>query len=275
MEDNEAQRTQETIKTNQGGIPIEGLLDITSLVEECASSLTLAEPFLEAKETFHFSLHDSMAATQLMDKKMDCCEIPASHYSKEDGIEDKVVFPRPAPSSLDDPFHSLPWDDLTVRDAAVLGLEMLVRLQASLSGSSVGESTFTCLYAHARVLSDMRSKLYGEKSLSDPWQLPNENKETRYAQFIVFVFALALVDGTLATREIINNGDIWEEEDFSPNTHDIPFFTEREDVPMIKLLEQAMHMTKDQGKENPDYETIMWMVTFHFGFVSMCKALVS
>jgi Mak10 subunit, NatC N(alpha)-terminal acetyltransferase len=139
----------------------------------------------------HF-LHEAMAASQLLDPKMDCCQIPASliapwhnaitaaaatvtpistttasssngntdenpeRHSEE---EERLIYPRPIPSCLTDPMTPLPWHDLTLCSATFISLEILVRLQALVSGSAVGESTFTCLYAHASVLADMKQRL--------------------------------------------------------------------------------------------------------------------
>lgn len=286
------------------------LENITKLVEECSAALTLAEPFVRNPNCF--SLHDTMAATQLMDRKMDCCEIPASYYlgfpraateiaakagreaakgdqnKPEAGVEDKygaqtedefrTVFPRPPPKSLDDPFHPLPWNELTVRDAAIIGLEILVRLQSSLSGSSVGESTFTCLYAHAPVLSDMKQKLLGSQPLAEPFEirLPEvEEDDTCYAKFVVFASALALVEATDVTRGIIMNADIYEEEDFSTSTHDIRFYTDEEEVGTLPVLEHAMRLTKDRTHpDKHDIELIMLILSYLYGFISICTALV-
>ena len=180
------------------------MVDITSLVEECASSLSVSEPFL--CDPHSFNLHDAMAASQLMDKKMDSCEIPASimgpYGRRKDGEEEKMLFPRPIPTGLDDPFTPLPWDKLTMRDAAIICLEILVRLQSLLSGASVAESTFTCLYAHAAALTDMKSRLFPD-SLEGEFGDLMKDPIKKAAQLAVYAATLALVDMTEVFRDTV------------------------------------------------------------------------
>lgn len=254
------------------------LIDITSLIEECASSLTLKEPFLCNRDSF--SLHDSMAATELLDRKMDCCQIPVTHYCPIDHDEEtseglpKVVFPRPAPTCLDDDFSPLPWEELTTRTAAFITMEMLLRLQSFLSGSSVGESIFTCLYAHSSVLEDMKTKLFRDgTALKDGFEGPSREN---YPQFIVFTCTVAVVEITSVARGIVVNADIYEEEDFSPNTYDIPFYPpEGEEIDILALLKRAVEMSKDHSlKGDVDNDVIALIIGFLFGFLSTITFLV-
>jgi Mak10 subunit, NatC N(alpha)-terminal acetyltransferase len=152
------------------------MVDITDMIDRGISSLSIHEPFLCHDDTFN--LHDAMAASQLTDKKMDSCQIPAHlasplvyHSSPPSQSQDdhnnnsndeqqeqiKALFPRPPPTRLlDDPFLGpLPWHDLDTSQACHIVLEMLVRMQALFCGASVCESTFTCFYVHAGVLADM------------------------------------------------------------------------------------------------------------------------
>lgn len=247
------------------------LLDITTLIEKCATLLTFREPFVCNKASFN--LHDSMAATELTDRKMDCCEIPATHYV-ETSDADKVVFPRPVPNGLEDPFAPLPWKNLTVREAGYIALEMLVCFQAFLSGSSAGESTFTCLYVHTSVLADMKANLFGDKILLELMESEPPMPE-RYAQFFLFTCAIAVVDATDVVRSVIGNADIYEEEDFSPNTYDIPFYSEREDVSVLRIIETAMRMTTDtESVDKKQLEMNLCILGFLFGFLSVCGSLV-
>lgn len=247
-------------------------VDVTSWMESCASMLTVQDPFVCVKASFN--LHDSMAATELMDRKMDCCEIPAGLYLDSTALEDegKVVFPRPVPESLDDPFSPLPWNELTAWDASYVGVQILVTFQALLAGSSAGESTFTCLYLHASVLTDMKARLFGDRSLREPINLPCSGT---YAQFFLFVCAVSVVDLTDVVRSAIVNADIYEEEDFSPNTYDIPLYTDLEEVSTLHLLEVAMNMTREVTDVD---ETLLDLnqsvLGYLFGLLSACNTLV-
>jgi hypothetical protein len=269
-------------------VPLEGELscspsyvsteDVTSLVEECAASLTLAEPFLCHPDSF--SLFDSMAATQLGDRKIDCCQVPARRYVSS-ANPDKTVFPRPPPTGLSDAFHLLPWDDLTVHDTAHIGIQTLIRFQAFLSGSSIGESTATCLYVFEGVLSDMREQLFAnhnlEEMLSEQSIQPEQLLESIpnfFCKFIVYAFALSLVEATEDARNIIVNADIYEEEDLTLNSYDHKFLNSNEARSALSVLEVAMPLAKARGKEHEDYKVILLLLNVYFGFLSLAKGLV-
>merc|ERR1740124_527022 len=104
-----------------------------------------------------------MAALELMDTKMDSCEIDASFYhypppspndqnknknkndgddnnDKNDDEEDKgkvgssmsriTVPPRPAPKKLNDDLTTLPWENLTINQARIIIMEMSTRFES-------------------------------------------------------------------------------------------------------------------------------------------------
>jgi hypothetical protein len=258
----------------------EEMFDITDLIKNCASSLTYAEPVL--CNPLSFSLQDAMAATQVMDRKMDCCEVPAPQVSPWRTDTDTRLFPRPPPASLDDPFAPLPWDTLTMKDVAWISLEIIVRQQSLLSGASLGESTFTCLYAHNAVLADMRSRLFPGKdtdataTLIERFDGLMKDSPGTPAQYVLFTVALALVEITEVTRGIILNGDIYEEEDFVTNTHGITVFTESEEVNSATLIESAMKTTSElEGQDTDEIKTVLLILGFQFGYLSNCAKLVS
>jgi Mak10 subunit, NatC N(alpha)-terminal acetyltransferase len=218
-------------------------LDITAMIQDCASNcLSLQDPFLTNPDSFQ--LHDAMAASQLMDAKMDSCEIPADQVAPWNDPSG-MIFPRPIPTGLDDPMTPLPWEELSMEGAAVILLEILVRLQSLVSGSSVGESTFTVLYAHSGVLYDMLASLLRDDADADADVAQVEENiakilasmklsesrdasaavSTSVAKWSVFASTLALVEITETIRNIVINADIYEEEDFSVNTYNITFFT--------------------------------------------------
>ena len=95
------------------------LIDITDLINETCKSLTYANPLI-CKESFN--LYDSMSALDLMEPKMDGCQIPIDYYTKGGtstgtgtGIVtngkkgDKTVYvpPRPIPKNISQ--SSLVW----------------------------------------------------------------------------------------------------------------------------------------------------------------------
>lgn len=231
-------------------------LDLTSTFRACANALTLDEPFVRDKAVF--SLHDAMAASQLMDRKMDSCDIAPSLASplvavkkvkvgSNEGDEDEaVLFPRPIPTGLSDDFTVLFWESITMEQAAVIVTEILIRLTAQLNGASVGESTFTCLYAHRAVLLDMQQRLMGRNNIGGNDDDGNADAaedfnhafqvlltlkdeqggkamETLAAQYVVLAASYALVEATEIFRGIVHNADVYEEEDFASNTFGIPF----------------------------------------------------
>jgi hypothetical protein len=250
--------------------------DITDLIKDCASTLTYSEPVLS--NPLSFSLQDAMAATQVMDRKMDCCEVPAPQVSPWRTDTDTRLCPRPPPASLDDPFAPLPWDTLAIQDVAWISLEILVRQQSLLCGSSLGESTFTCLYAHTAVLADMKSRLFPgkEETLVERFEGLMKDSPGTPAQYVLFTVALALVEITEVTRGIILNGDIYEEEDFVTNTHGITLFTEEEKVNSATLLESAMETTRElEGQDTDEIKIILLILGFQFGYLSCCAKLVS
>lgn len=226
------------------------LLDITPILDEFVQThLSEQVPFFA---TADFDLHEAMAGTQLLDPKMDCCEIPSSyyrhHHNNSSGTDNnnynnsiespssssKMIFPRPVPSSLDDDFTPLPFESLSLADVTVIVIEILVRLQSLLCGASVAESTFTCLYASHGVMADMYQRLvvvqglqdlhisqdHNNNNNNDPHSRRNEN----IPQWILLAATMGLVEITRSVRSIILSADIYEEEDFYANTHNIPFF---------------------------------------------------
>jgi len=252
-------------------------LDITAILEEFANHcLSVDDPFLCDEESFN--LHDAMAASQLMDPKMDCCEVPATEIASwaEPG---KIVFPRPIPKSLQDPLTPLPWDDLTIVDAAYITLEIIVRLQSLLSGSSVGESIFTCLFAHSAVLADMETRLIPETLCNDENNLEqsfeglklNKDPTITAAQWSVFAVTLGLTEMAEAFQMICRNADIYEEEDFSSNTHNLSFYSSiNSDAPQI--LKTALKFLQRLPVSN-ETALLQNFLGFQMDFMVMCSSL--
>jgi hypothetical protein len=277
------------------------LVDITQLVEECAISLSVTDPLVCHPHSFR--LHDAMAASLLQDSKLDCCEIPIAlvapygFYSEATAAgSSQTVFPRPTPTGLDGAFAPLKWDALTTADAAFIVLGILVRLQSFLSGASVGESIFTCLYAHSPVLVDMRARLFPDDETTsaavemvdnripaaalvdkmDQLQIrKGQQYKGSFAQIVVFASALALVETALAVRDVIQNADIYEEEDFV-STNYIPFYTEAADMDSLRA-DWALSMVLDEilTAESVLEQAIAMMIGFQRDLSTVLATMVS
>jgi len=265
--------------TSPRDYPRENLVDITSLVEKSAASLTLSKPILCNENSF--SLHDSMAALELMDRKMDCCELSAALvHPKND--PDIIVPPRQIPTGLKDQIYSLPWAELTIVDAANIGLEILIRLESLLGGASVAESTYTCLYAHNAVLSDIKRIVDGDASLAErfgamwtsPPISPLSNEEITTPQLLVYAQVLGVVEISEVLRSIILHADIYEEEDFSVNTFGLQFFSDVDGPGTIRVLQHALQSIKaEHTKENEHICILENILSFQINFLQICASL--
>ena len=252
-------------------------IDLTATFRSCAASLTLQEPFLCDKKVFN--LHDAMAASQLMDRKMDSCDIAAAVASPLlTHAPDTILFPRPPPTGIADDFTVLDWDELSLEQAASILVEILVRLCAVLNGASVGESTFTCLYAHRSVLLDMAERLKGDaEDLSQAFKALKLNEketefsETMIAQHVVFAAAFCLVETTDIFRGIVNNADVYEEEDFASNTYGISF-VHVADNPSRTFLANALDVLY-KAPASPHREVIHHILAFLSPFLFVCTTM--
>jgi hypothetical protein len=254
------------------------MVDITSLFQEAASALSVTDPMLCNKDTFN--LQDSMAALELMDQKMDCCEVPASHvapYGEAAKVSDeKMVFPRPAPIGLDDTIDPLPWNDLSIQDAAYISLESLIRLESLLGGVSVVESTFTCLYAHRPIMEDMKARLE-PSSLTEKMQaIMKPKRKGTTAQHVVYASTLMLLELTDVVRSIILNADIYEEEDFTVSTYNVQVFEDRDEDTAINAVVDALGMVASlENQESDEIRAITVILGFQLDFLTVCTSLVS
>lgn len=238
------------------------MVDITAIVEKCAESLTNEDSILcQSKETF--DLHDAMAALELMDRKMDCCEIPVSLAKGEvsSSIENEdMVPPRPLPTGLDDVVAPLPWKDLTMQDASLIAVEALTRLESMLSGASVAESVYSCLYTHNAVLLDMKSRI--EKS--------SEEGESTPAQRAVYALALSLVAISKIVRDIILRADIYEEEDFSIQSYGLDFLDGILKVESYMEIENGLKCVAGVEGGRP----VELFLGFQLDFLKSCVSMV-
>jgi hypothetical protein len=229
----------------------------------------------------NFNLQDSMAALEVMDRKMDCCEVPASQVAPfgVNASEDRMVFPRPSPTGLKDVIEPLPWDDLTLQDAAYITMETLVRLESLLTGASVVESTFTCLYAHRPVLEDMKLLLLPLLGESLTEQIPTIMKPRRrgtIAQNVVYAATLMLLELTDVVRSVILNADIYEEEDFSVSTYNIAVFDDRDETTAIGAVMDALEMVGTlEEQESDEVREITLSLGFQLDFLTVCTSMVS
>ena len=229
---------------------------------------------------FTVNLQDSMAALELKDRKMDCCEIPASQVAPY-GVaapDDVMVFPRPAPTGLNDIVQPLPWQELTIEDAAYIALEALIRLESLLGGASVVESTFTCLYVHRPVVADMKERLkIPPETLTEQIQSIMKPKKTgTTAQHVVYAASLMLLELTDVVRSVILNADIYEEEDFSVSTYNIAVFDDRDEATAIVVVVDTLEMMAAlEDQENEHVKAITSILGFQLDLLTICTSLVS
>lgn len=276
------------------------LVDITSLIDECASSLTVSDPVLWNESTF--SLHDSMSALEIMDHKMDCCQIPASamplHSDKEEPHNNNIMVPpRPLPTGLDDAYHPIPWEDLTMDHAAEICLQGLVRLESLTSGASVAESTYTCLYAHNAVLRDMQSRLFPEEeSTLLPTALTqhfgkllcHDNDETSASQpsttlpqHLVYATVLGLVETSHAIRSLVLHADIYEEEDFTVTNYGLDFVSKDDAKETKECLRRTLEMIQDYdtsdggGDDEESVSLAQHVLSFQLHLLTVCSSMAA
>jgi hypothetical protein len=252
------------------------MVDITSLIEAAACVLTVTEPMLYREGAFN--LQDSMAALEIMDKKMDCCEIPASQVAPY-GVtasDDVMVFPRPPPTGLEDVIEPLPWKDLTLNDAAYIALESMVRLESLLSGASVVESTFTCLYAHRPVMVDMKAQLEPSSLTEQMRAIMKPQRKGTLPQQVVYASTLMLLELTDVIRSIILNADIYEEEDFTVSTYSIEVFNDRDEMTAINAVSDVLEMLADlEDRSSDEVKALELILGYQLDLSTTCSALVS
>jgi hypothetical protein len=235
------------------------MVDILPLLQNAAKTLSYDSPMIHTKS---FNLQDSMAALEIMDRKMDCCEVPVSAMSVEPSIiqaeqqpaqagtkeVERTIHPRPAPTGLDDIVDPLPWNELTVEDAAFIAVENIIRLESLLSGSSVVESTYTCLYAHKVVMEDMQKRLEPSMSLTEQMKavMHAPSQKGTIAQQVVFASTLLLVELTELFRGVILNADIYEEEDFGTSTFNIVSFRRPNESFTKRLVQNVLSVVEEE-----------------------------
>lgn len=248
------------------------MVDITAILDAHAKSLTVSDPML--CNTDSFNLQDAMAALEVIEPKMDCCEIPISKVApfgaKFDENDDRLVFPRPAPTGLVDAVDPLPWDDLTNLDAAHVLIEYIIRLESLLGGASIVESTHTCLYAHKPVIEDM-------KKLVEPTSKGKGKQEMKgtLAQNVVYASTLMVLELTDTMRSIILNADIYEEEDFTVSTYSMEVFNDRDEGSVINsvanTLEYMVSEIEDKGKD--EVVIIGQILKYLLDLLAMCTSM--
>ena len=220
----------------------EGLIDITQLITECSSSLSHTNPLLHIPS---FSLMDSMSALVLMDPSMDSCQ--------------NLTKMRKAPTSLSD---LKLWDEVSFQNVKEYSHEILIRLNAFLSGCGVAESTFTCLYAHDNVLEDMRD-LYSSHKISD-------------AQSMLYATTLLYVKLCINIRSTVQHADIYEEEDFVMNAYNFRFFPNyvNEDE-LTETVNNTLKKIMLLQSGNEDLKSLWLCLGYLWNFYKCCNSLVS
>ena len=269
----------------------ENMEDITRILEDTASLLTFESSMLHTES---FTLEDSMAALEIMDLKMDCCEVASRKEvpklaSIEEGTDmgdqkkenKKMVFPRPAPTGLDDEVDALPWDELTMEDAAFIIAENLVRLESFLTdGSSIVESTFTALYAHKSVMEDIKKELEPSSLTEQMQAMMTTARKGTLPQNIVYSSTLMLIKLTELLREVILNADIYEEEDFTVSTYNLKMFTDRDVTSVVQFGQGVLNMMKEPSSgeaaekaSSVVMKCIELILNFQLDFISIMTSL--
>jgi hypothetical protein len=272
----------------------EKMTDISLILEDTASLLTFESSMLH---TNSFTLQDSMAALEIMDIKMDCCEVPCRKEDfkirdqnddcKEKGTserkkKDRMIFPRPAPKGLDDEVDPLPWDDLTMEDAVFIILENLIRLESFLTdGSSIVESTFTSLYAHKSVMENMKKDLEPSSLTEQMQAIMTTNKKGTIPQHIVYSSTLMLIELTDLLREVILNADIYEEEDFTVSTYNLKVFVDRDSTTVMNaghgvldMMKKESSMEEQVNEGSPEMlKCIQLVLNFQLDFIFLITSL--
>jgi hypothetical protein len=270
--------------------------DITELIQTASKQLNHKTPYISTSD---FDLYESMSALDIMDPKMDGCEVPLSYYipslctimnqekDTEEGCHSKTVTvpfvpPRPLPKSLHDDTSPLIWDDLNLSSTKLILMGMLSRLESFLQGNSVAETIYTCLYVHEDILQDMFHQLEDEeRSFSN-----NEITMTNTAQQCVFFASFLLIQLTDDIIQIVQKADIYEEEDFTMNRYQFRFASdvislnddENDDGPMTSMEQlkrwyhtcfQSLHLYES----DIHVKDIEHILQYLFQFYMACKDL--
>jgi hypothetical protein len=252
------------------------VLDITSLVEKAASSLTHEDPILRDAATF--SLQQSMSALEVTDAKMDCCELLIAGASDVDIQSGRTVPPRKLPTGLRHPLVSstLPWDDLTLSDACIIAHEALTRLYAVLDGAGAAESTYSYLYAHDGVLADMATELLA--ATTDSSDANAALSSVQAAKHAVYASALLLVKLNDSIRTIAMTADIYEEEDFTLNTQGF-LFAPRVDLVAVanavNLAIDTLRRVPNNAPDKDDAKALVLILQFQLTLFDICATMSS
>ncbi len=215
------------------------MIDVTELFKEaCSKELSASKPLIHNEA---FNLFESMSALELTDRKMDACEVPASHYTSSSCSTGKTettatVPPRPMPSQLE----ALPWTNLKFQDTKDIAWQLCNNFYAFLNGTSLAESVFTCLYLHQHILeqmtvaiaSDIQKYATFEASTGDrdaidqiidieTMNTSTCTSETKLARILLGLICHLVIFNSKLIRKIISHADIYQEEDFNLSTHSL------------------------------------------------------
>lgn len=258
--------------------------DITQLMQTASKLLNEQNPFIS---TTDFNLYDSMSALDIMDPKMDGCEVPLSQYVSTtlNMKENMRVPPRPLPKSLYDDISPLIWDELNLSLTRKILIEMLIRLESFLSGNSVAETIYTCLYAHEDILQDMHFCLFDKTPATTESNTPlttgSSHNMTAAAQHSVFLASILLVQLADFILHVVQKADIYEEEDFTMKRYQFQFATcicphdHEQDESMQKLnywYDTCIKSLQSCNNDNHIHD-IQHMLQYMFEFYMTCIQL--
>ena len=173
----------------------EDLVDITNVMFQFTQE-KLSPDHRPTAASSTFSMQDSMAALQVMSPTMDCCaeaDVPASQFRIPTCLKELGI---------------LSLDELTVSDVAEVAMHNIIRLEALLNGSNVLESTYACLLGHDHILRELRDEL-DRRAI--------EGTVDGHS-FALYASTACLVKSSELVHFIVNQADIYEEEDFDTRT---------------------------------------------------------
>jgi len=236
------------------------MTDITKLIEQAAASLSHENPFI-AEESFN--LYDAMSALDLMEPKMDGCEIDMSYYERKRGVirgrnnddidgsndqeskettanakkdekEPVVVItipPRPVPSSTQN--ASLPWKNESASDDSNSSVRLplnirsvrviLVEMLICLESFLAGNSVAESVYTCIYAHESILQDMHRQVQEHGKNDIKNTNRHTELLQKTIYVSTLVLLKLAETIRSLVQRADIYEEEDFTLNAYKFQF----------------------------------------------------
>eukprot|EP00617_Octactis_speculum_P020933 CAMPEP_0185764208 /NCGR_PEP_ID=MMETSP1174-20130828/23131_1 /TAXON_ID=35687 /ORGANISM="Dictyocha speculum, Strain CCMP1381" /LENGTH=751 /DNA_ID=CAMNT_0028446643 /DNA_START=3 /DNA_END=2258 /DNA_ORIENTATION=+ len=224
--------------------------DVTDLFISGSEEMEFSELISSDK----FSLFDAMSAMELMDPKMD----PVDAVSTTDPNQ-----------LLVDGFLDT---EMSLHKANCVVQHLLVCEVAWCEGSSLAETLFTCLYLQKPILSTMLAHYNSE----------DEEAKTPVIEslglYVLYAIILNILKTTELSRHMILQADIYEEEDFSPNSFGFDLLHDMEETVMLTHLDAAESklLKLDQQELSDadlDAKTLLETLRFRRSYYLLIKTL--